>query len=242
MIGRRSVRRARRPAPARLVLLLALFAGASAPACTRTPGAEPASEQPAEPASSTLAALVPPEWRIEQQHDADFNGDGRTDALLVLRPEEVDGVPARTLVVAMATEKAGGYVADSRNSQLIPGDPSGQLEDPLAQDAIAVRREEFDLTLGVSSARGSAQTATLRYRFRWQPGCFQLVEFRRAGTHRGTLEVEDVTANLLTGEVVYTTGNEQTGDTRTRQATIDHVSRRCLADLPNGLSYDPTLG
>lgn len=223
-------------------MLLALLAGVSAPACTRTPGTEPASGQPAESAPSTLAALVSPGWRIEQQHDADFNGDGRTDALLVLRPNEADGVPPRTLVVALATEGARGYVADSRNSQLIPGDASGQLEDPLAQEAIAVRRQEFDLTLGVASATGSAQTATLRYRFRWQPGCFQLVEFRRATTHRGTLDVDDVIANLLTGEVVYTTGNEQTGETRTRTATIDRASRQCLADLPNGLRYDPTRG
>jgi hypothetical protein len=228
---------------ARLLLAIALVY-ATTTACSRageTPAASTASAttspRVSNDAGSPIDALVPSGWRIEQRHDADFNGDSRPDAILVLRQGEA-AVPPRTLLVALAATAPATFTAAAQNAKLIPSDPSGQIEDPLLDGGIEVRPGEFDVTLVLASASGSAQTATVRYRFRWQNGCVQLVEFRRAETNRASLDIHDTTANLLTGEVTLTSGHES-GDKTTEQSRLTNLSPRCLPDLPGGLDYDP---
>jgi hypothetical protein len=227
---------------ARLLVAIGL-AYATTTACSRageTPATSTASASPrvSSEAGSPIDALVPSGWRIEQRHDADLNGDGRADAVLVLRQGET-AVPPRTLLVALAATAPATFTATAQNAKLIPSDPSGQIEDPLLDGGIEVRPGEFDVTLVLASASGSAQTATVRYRFRWQNGCLQLVEFRRAETNRASLDIHDMTANLLTGEVTLTSGHES-GAKTTEQSRLANLSPRCLQDLPGGLDYDPT--
>jgi hypothetical protein len=229
---------------ARLVVAVGL-ACASTATCSRdretaatSTGSTTAARTSSE-AGSSIDALVPAGWRIEQRHDADLNGDGKADAILVLRQGDA-AVPPRTLLVALATNAPATFAASAQNAKLIPSDPSGQIEDPLIDGGIEVRPQEFDVTLALVSASGSAQTATIRYRFHWQNGCFQLVEFRRAETNRASLDIRDMTANLVTGEVISTSGNESTGDRKTETSPLTNLSPRCLPDLPGGLDYDPT--
>jgi len=230
---------------ARLFVAVGLACAAAA-ACSRARETATTSTAPvtmssraSNDAGSSIDGLVPPGWRIEQRHDADLNGDGRTDALLVLRQGDV-AVPPRTLLVALAANGPSTYAANATNATLIPSDASGQIEDPLMDGGIEVRPQEFDVTLMFAAASGSAQTATVRYRFHWQNGCFQLVEFRRAETNRASLDIRDVTANLITGEVASTTGNESSGDKKIVRSRLTNLSPRCLPDLPGGLDYDPT--
>jgi len=237
----------------RVIWLLIAFACA-ATACSRTTDSTatpPAATAPA-PSSSSPAplsqrstsdgqpveALVPPGWTIEQRHDGELNGDGQADAVLILRQGD-ESVPPRTVMVALGTGGSGRYAVGAQNALLIPADPNGQIEDPLADGGIDVRPQEFDLRLGLASASGSAQTAAIRYRFHWRDGCFQLVEFRRAETNRASLDIRDTTANLLTGDVTTKTGGEGRNDTRTTTSRIADRSRRCLADVSGGFDYDP---
>ena len=191
-------------------------------------------------AAATVESLVPEGWTIEQRHQADFNRDGSLDVLLLLRELAAPGsTPRRVLLVALATATPPGYARSAANAQLVPRDASGSLEDPMADGEITVWPGGFDLKLGMMPAAGSYLAATMRYRFRLEGRCFRLIGYDRAETHRGTLEVRDVSVNFLTGEVIRTTGNAQSNATRTRRARLSTNPRRCLPDLPSGWTFDP---
>jgi hypothetical protein len=198
---------------------------------------------PALPAAGgTAESLVPRGWAIEQRHTADFNRDGRSDVLLLIRDNVAQGTtPRRIVLVALATAQPPGYVRSAANAQLVPRDLSGQLEDPMADGEIAVRPGGFDLQLGMMPATGSYLAATMRYRFRFEGGCFRLIGYDRAETHRGTLDTRDVSVNFLTGAVVRTTGNAQSGRSQSQRSRLTANPRRCLDDLPSGWTFDPLV-
>jgi hypothetical protein len=190
--------------------------------------------------TTTLEGAVPDGWSIEQRHDADFNGDSRADALLLLRrPAPADTTPPRMLLVALGTTTPGEFTVDAINRALVPHDPSGGLEDPLADGGIALGEGGFELTLGMLSGAGSYEAATMRYGFRYQNGCFRLIRYRRAQTHRATLATRDLSVDFLTGEVVEATGNAQSADVEERRTRLQTNPRRCLPELPSGWTFDP---
>jgi hypothetical protein len=216
-----------------LVFWPALIAAQSKP-----PGDAPTLPLPQ--AGATVESLVPQGWTIERRHQADFNRDGRTDVLLLIRDTAAQGAtPRRMLLVALATAQPPGYVRSAANAQLVPRDASGQLEDPMADGEIAVRPGGFDLKIGMMPATGSYLAATMRYRFRFEGGCFRLIGYDRAETHRGTLDTRDVSVNFLTGAVIQTTGNAQSSPTKTERTRLTSNPRRCLGDLPSGWTFDP---
>jgi hypothetical protein len=192
------------------------------------------------PTGGTVESLVPPGWTIEQRHQADFNRDRRSDVLLLLRDNVPQGAtPRRIVLVALATTQPSGYVRSGANTQLVPRDRSGQLEDPMADGEITVRPGGFDVRLGMMPATGSYLAATMRYRFRYEGGCFRLIGYDRAETHRGTLDTRDVSINFLTGAVIRTTGNAQSGRSQSQRSRLTASPRRCLDDLPSAWTFDP---
>ena len=200
----------------------------------------PAADAAMPAAAATVESLVPAGWTIEQRHQADFNRDGRADVLLLLRQAAAEGAtPPRTLVVALATAKPRVYAVSAANARLVPQDASGKLEDPMADGEIKVRPGGFELQLGMMSGAGSYLSATMRYRFRLQDGCFRLIGYDRAETHRGTLDTRDISVNFLTGAVIRTTGNAQSNATQTRRERLAANPRRCLPDLGSGWTFDP---
>jgi hypothetical protein len=191
-------------------------------------------------AGATVEALVPSGWSIEQRHEGDFNGDHRVDALLLLRQQTAGSTPpARMLLVAIATQPPGGYQLLAANARLVPTDPSGRLEDPMADGEIVIRRGGFDLKIGMMPTTGSYLAATMRYRFRLEGRCVRLIGFDRNETHRATLETRDVSVNFLTRAVVQTIGNAQSGAVQTRRGRLAANPRRCLPDLTSGWTFDP---
>jgi hypothetical protein len=224
----------------RIALLLAALAvwPAIAGAQSKPPADAPMPELP--PRGGTVESLVPRGWTIEQRHQADFNRDGRTDALLLIRDSaQQEAMPRRILLVAVATAQPSSYVRSAANGRLVPRDDSGQLEDPMADGEITVRPGGFDLKIGMMPATGSYLAATMRYRFRFEGGCFRLIGYDRAETHRGTLDTRDVSVNFLTGAVIQTTGNAQSSPTKTQRTRLSSNPRRCLGDLPSGWTFDP---
>ena len=192
------------------------------------------------PTGGTVESLLPPGWTIEQRHQADFNRDRRSDVLLLLRDDVAQGAtPRRIVLVALATTQPSGYVRSAANAQLVPRDLSGQLEDPMADGEITVRPGGFDVRLGMMPGTGSYLAATMRYRFRYEGGCFRLIGYDRAETHRGTLDTRDVSVNFLTGAVIRTTGNAQSGRSQNQRSRLTANPRRCLDDLPSGWTFDP---
>jgi hypothetical protein len=191
-------------------------------------------------AGGTVESLVPPGWTIEQRHQADFNRDRRSDVLLLLRDNVAQGAtPRRIVLVALATTQPSGYVRSAANAQLVPRDLSGQLEDPMADGEITVRPGGFDVRLGMMPGTGSYLAATMRYRFRYEGGCFRLIGYDRAETHRGTLDTRDVSVNFLTGAVIRTTGNAQSGRAQNQRSRLTANPRRCLDDLSSAWTFDP---
>ena len=195
---------------------------------------------PALPATGpTIESLVPDGWTIEQRHQADFDRDGHPDALLLLRQASAQGTMPRILLLTLATPRPRGYALSAANARLVPRDSSGNLEDPMADGEITVRPGGFDLKLGMISGTGSYVAATMRFRFRFERGCFRLIGYDRAETHRGTLDTRDLSVDFLTAAVIRTTGNAQSGVRETRRTRLIGKPRLCLPDLPSGWTFDP---
>jgi hypothetical protein len=194
------------------------------------------------PSAATVESLAPQGWAIEQRHQADFNRDGRADVLLLLRNSAADaGTPPRVLLIALATAAPRGYALSEANARLLPRDVSGAIEDPMADGEITVRPGGFDLRLGMTPGTGSYLTATMRYRFRREGGCFRLIGYERMETHRATLDTKDLSVNFLNGAVIHKTGNAQSDNVGTRRERLRNNPRRCLVDLDNGWTFDPLL-
>lgn len=247
----RKGRAARAGAPASAgALLLALLLTPLAGSAQTTPDA------PALPAqAASVAGFVPPGWVIEQQHAADLNRDGRRDALLLLRrapaaaqPGEpgttgstVDGgagrSPLRLLAVLLGAR--GGYALSALNARLIPQVDLASQDDPLTDGELAARPGGFDIKLGLVAGVGSYLSASLRYRFRYQGGCFRLIGYDRLETHRATLNTHDLSINFLNGAAVHTSGNAQSDATQVRRDRLAANPRRCFQDLDNAADFKP---
>ncbi len=161
--------------------------------------------------SGAVVGFVPPGWVVEQQLAADLDRDGRSDALLLLRGPGLEGhSPPRTLAILLG--RPAGYRLVASNARLIPQVDLARQEDPLADGEIVVRRGGFDLKLTLMASQGSYVSASLRYVFRYQGGCFLLIAFDRLQTHRATLDTEDLSIDFVAGAVQLSRGNAQSDD------------------------------
>ena len=142
--------------------------------------------------------FVPSGWRLENLVEGDLNGDGRPDAVLVLREDNpdsvIDGRPQggperwdtnpRMLAVLFANAQ-GGYDLALENHSLIarPTDPS--LQDPLDPDGIqageiAIENGTLQITLGYFAEDMGHMT----YTFRYQHERFELIGYDRINVTR----------------------------------------------------------
>lgn len=186
------------------------------------------------------AQFVPEGWVLEQQKFADFNRDGRADALLLMRRWEASGTPQRILAVVLRQRGGNaGYALAELNRRLIPHSDDATQEDPMADGELTARRGGFDIKLTLLAGMGSYQTATLRYRFRYQDGCFRLIGYDRMETHRATLDTRDLSINFLTGAVVHRTGNAQSDATEERREKLKTNPRRCFGELDSAAGFNP---
>jgi len=177
------------------------------------------------------AQFVPAGWALEKQSVADLDADGRADAILLMRHME-SGTLYRMLAVVLRQRGANaGYALAELNRRLIPASDGTTLEDPLADGEIVTRRGGFDVKLLLQAGAGSYQSATVRYRFRRQDGCFRLIGYDRMETHRATLDTRDVSVNFLTGAVLRRTGNAQSDTSEERHEALTANPRRCFGEL-----------
>ena len=191
------------------------------------------------PASAAQPAqFVPEGWVLEQQKVADFNGDGRADALLLMR-KPAAGTPQRILAVVLRQRGANsGYALAELNRRLIPYSDDTTQEDPMADGELTAQRGGFEIKLTLLSGAGSYQTASVRYRFRYQDGCFRLIGYDRMETQRATLDTRDLSINFLTGAVLRRTGNEQSATAEQREE-LKVNPRRCFGELESAAGFNP---
>lgn len=202
-----------------------------------------AAELPALPArAATVAGFLPAGWHIERQLQTDLDGDGRSDAVLLLQPVQAAAAPTglsppRLLLVLL--RDAAGWTLAARNSRLVPRVDLASQEDPLDNGELTAQAGGFRLSLGLAATMGSYQMATLRYSFRRNGGCFRLVRYERLELHRATLDTRDLTIDYLAGSVLRRSGNAQTGAGKSRREPLGAPIRLCLQDLDDAARFKP---
>jgi hypothetical protein len=177
---------------------------------------------PALPAAAASAdGLVPRGWAVVGRESGDLNGDGRPDAVLLMRmrdPANVVTMPwagsserfdTNPFLLAIAFREAGGgyrLAASNRGLFLRPSRPYTG-EGPPGEDTIAIERG--GLLVSFDYLRGRAS-----YRFRWQSGVFRLIGYDGSGVSGGCIET--ISVNYLTRRARVTKG--LTSSDRTRVA------------------------
>ena len=231
-----------------LQVLLAVALSSASPlrAATATAtAAAPVMALPALPVqAASVAAFLPAGWHIDQQFQADFDGDGRTDALLLLQPvqQQPEGPPhgwspPRRLLLLLRT--AEGWRLAEHNHRLVPRVDQASQRDPMAEGEITLQPGGFRLSLSLAATIGSYQMATLRYSFRYDRQCLRLVRYERLELHRATLDTRDLAIDYLKGVVLHSQGNAQSGVAQQRRERLPVKPRLCLRDLDDAAKFKP---
>lgn len=192
-------------------LLLGALLCASSPAASQEADLPPV-RYPALPSAAASAdGLVPRGWTIVGRESGDLNGDGRPDAVLLMRmrdPANVITIPwagsterfdTNPHLLAIAFGEAGGryrLAASNRGLFLRPSRPYTG-DGPPGEDSIAIERGA--LLVSFEFLRGGAS-----YRFRWQSGAFRLIGYEGRGVSGGCIET--VSINYLTRRARVTGG------------------------------------
>lgn len=192
--------------------------------------------------ASSPEQFVPPGWTLEKKHLADLNGDGLQDALLLMKAPQTGGTPPRILAVALRRKgPATEFELAELNEKLIPNSPDDRMEDPMADGEITPKRGAFSVKLSLLAGAGSARTATMRYGFRYQNGCFRLIGYDRFETDRATLDTLDLSINFLTGDVVRRKGNAEANTATKQREKLRTNPRRCFRDLNSAATFTPQI-
>ncbi|MEQ1497080.1 MAG: hypothetical protein ABL914_00330 [Novosphingobium sp.] len=166
------------------------------------------------PADSRRAAgpPIPAGWKIDASADGDLNGDGVTDAAVVIRQvnaglivqnaglgaQELDTNPRHLLVFA---KTAQGFRQIAAAAKLIP--PAGSdgnpcLADPLEEGGISIAKQVLSVKLHYWQSCGSWGVTSNTYRFKLQTGRFRLIGYDRMEFMRNSGEGEELSVNFLT--------------------------------------------
>jgi len=202
-------------------------------------GSGHAAEPPVLPAHAAgVEEFVPAGWALDQLARADFNADGREDAVVLLREERgADRSRSPQRILAVLVGDATGFTLVSQNAQLVPQLDLTTQEDPLANGQLAARRGEFDIKLGFWSGAGSYLSAIVQYQFALRGGCVQLVRYDRLEMHRASLETNDLSIDYLTGKINRT--SEKAGNRVVTDTVSPELPRHCLADLGSAAEFSP---
>lgn len=204
---------------------------------------------------STAEAFVPAGWRIESRTDADLNGDGRPDLVLVLRQQSpanivhhdgfgenpLDTNP-RILAVAWALA-GGGYALALQNHTLIPRHEYPNVDDVLAETGgVTVQRGTLRVTLHYFANAGSWSTGSTTYAFRWQGGRFELIGYDSGMMQRNTGAIEAESINYLTGKVKRSKGNIKDDEEKVSWEKLPSTRRLSLDEIGDGSDFAPLPG
>lgn len=195
------------------------------------------------PAAANQTGFVPAGWQVAQQIAPDLNRDGRPDAVLLLQPDAPPPAPGSgqspERMLAVLLQHRLGWTLLAQNTRLVPQVDLVTQEDPLINGELAVTRNGFSLSLGLTSTAGSYLSALQTWRFRLERRCVRLIGLDTLQTHRATQDTQDTSINFLTGAVLVRTGNAQTDSTTQRRSRLAHNPRRCLPDLVSAADFQP---
>jgi hypothetical protein len=195
---------------------------------------------------------VPAGWRLESKIAGDLNGDGRPDAVLVLRDNDpkkivkVDRPSAsqfdsnpRILAVAFA-KAAGGYDLALENHTLIARTTDPWQQDPLDPDGIqegevAIKNGTLQVTLGYFSG----DMGHIAFTFRFQKGRFELVGYDRVNVTRNSGVVRSVSVNYSTRQMERKVGNISDDKDKVTRTKLPRKPLLTLPEVGDGLDFEP---
>ena len=171
---------------------------------------------------ASIEAFAPKGWTVRDRLQADFNGDGLADNVLVLtntEKEEADQgeetVPR--LLVVLFGQPDGSFVLSAFSEKaLLCGHCGGLMGDPY--DKMSVAKGGFS----VDHYGGSSDRWGFHHQYRYQDGAWVLIGHKVTTMNVLHAEDGDVTdINLLTGKQVQRT----TKDGRTRE-TVTQLPKK----------------
>jgi hypothetical protein len=178
---------------------------------------------------SRIEDFVPAGYRVCARAEADFNGDGLTDVVVVIESESEREREVRPLLV-LFRGRDGGYTLSARADRAVPPPETGGTHGD-GFNGLEVRRNTF----GIVQGGGSSTAAEDRFQFRYQKGDWFLIGEKQeaVGNVEGecvglTLKEPDVFSestldrNFLTGEEIRTCGTEK-GEVRRRRRKVPRV-------------------
>lgn len=191
--------------------------------------------------AESVAAFVPRGWRLEQRVDADFDGDAKPDAALVLKLEdernvvgELDSNP-RLLVAVLADAKDFRLVV--ADHAVIPRHDNPNMDDPFS--AISSSKGGFLIELRSFANAGSWWAGKTRLRFRYEGGCFRLIGYDAEGLHRASGQAEATSVNLVTGKAELTTREQEAAKPVVVKKKRTPNPPVCLEQVGDGFAFSP---
>lgn len=233
----------RRIVPVLLLLLCACVAAAAA-----DPDLPPAHYPKLAAQAAAPEGFVPPGWRLETAVTGDLNGDGRPDAVLVLRDADpkkfIDTGRAsmprfdtnpRILAVVLAGDKAG-YAVALENHTFIERTTDSWQQDPLDPDGgIAIRNGTLRVTLGYFGGNMGRMT----YTFRYQNRRFELIGYDRVDVTRYSGVMSDLSINYSTQQMVRKIGHISNDTQKTTRRKLPRKPLLTLEQVGDGLAFQP---
>jgi hypothetical protein len=199
--------------------------------------------------AQTFEEFVPAGWRLESQKAGDLNGDGRADAVLVLRgsdprnvidargqggPQAVDTNP-RILAVVLA-DAAGGY-----DHTLIARTDDPSAQDPLDPNGVQaggvdIKRGTLQVTLGYFGGDMGRKV----YTFRFQSGHFALIGYDSLDVQRSSGAMEQVSVNYATHRMKHSTGSISDDANKAAWTSLPGKPLLTMEQVGDGLDFEPS--
>lgn len=202
-----------------------------------------------------LDGLIPTGWKMETKAIGDLNGDGVTDAVMVVQgndpklvlsnsglgSDRLDTNP-RMLVVGLGT-RGGGYRVVVQNATLIPRRVDPVVDDPfdsVTGGGLAVKGQSVRVQLGFFMSAGGWGMYNVTYTFRWQNDRLEMIGYDRNETQRNTGETRNVSINYSTGKVRVATGTieSDTDQDKVEWKSLPDRRRLSIDEIGDGLEFD----
>lgn len=231
-----------------LVVLCACLPAAAADDPELVPATYPAlvTQAPA------LDGFVPPGWRLENSVTGDLNGDGRPDAVLILRDNDPkkfidtgrESAPhfdtnPRILAVVFAGA-TGGYSLALENHTFIDRTTDPFQQDPLDPNGIqegevAIKNGTLRITLGYFSGT-MGHTA---YTFRFQNKRFELIGYDGVAVERNSGVMSNLSINYSTRQMVRKRGNISDDQEKVTRSRLPNKPLLTFPQIGDGMMFHP---
>jgi hypothetical protein len=229
-----------------LLLLLAAAAAAQSPGDAPVP---PVTYPVIAQRAPALTGFVPQGWLLETQALGDLNGDKLPDAALVLRmndpanlvpsdwdPDQKYDSNPRMLLVLLA-DRGGAYTLAASDHALIPRIENQNQDDPF--DGVAIANGALKVKLRLFMSAGGWRMGEAAFTLRWQDGAMRLIGYDANWVERNSGKVEEVSINYLTGRKLLKTGTIESDSAQTMATRVATRAPLTLAQLGDGLMFDP---